>query len=128
MLNVPTVTVFSLAAIFTVIGLVQLTGPRFVRDAYRRWDYPKAVRVVTGLLDLAAAVMLAQPFLRGWGITLAALLTFGSVVTLLNHRHYGCAAMAVLLLIALIPASLALPQTSQIRFIGAHPRLLAEAP
>lgn len=116
--DMPTMTVLSLAAIFATIGVVQLAGPRFVRDAYLRWDYPGSVRVATGVLDLAAAVMLAQPPLRGWGIALAALLTFGSVVTLLNHRNYACAGIVMLLMIALVPASLALPRASQVHFIS----------
>ena len=83
---------------FALIGAVQLIGPRFVREAYKRWDYSQRLRIMTGILDLAAAVMLTDSGLRGWGIALGAVLTFGSVVTLLNHRHYTCAAAAILIL------------------------------
>ena len=77
--GLPAIVCLSLAALFAVIGVVQLSGPRFLRDAYARWDYSQAVRVVTGVLDIVAASMLIDPGLRGWGIVLAAVLTFGSV-------------------------------------------------
>ena len=121
--GLPEMTVLSLAAIFMAIGLVQLAGPRFVRNAYDHWDYPQGIRLVTGLADIAAAVMLAQPGSRGWGIALAALLTFGSVVTLLNHRHYAFASAGVLMMIALVPAALALPLKDQVRFINKPQRI-----
>jgi hypothetical protein len=122
----PTLTALSLAAIFGVIGIVQLAGPRFLRDAYRTWDYSQGVRLATGLLDVAAAVMLAEPGVRGWGIVLAAVLIFGSVVTMLSHRQYVCAAWAVLMMAALVPATLSVPRASQIQFATAVEQRLAE--
>jgi hypothetical protein len=95
----------TLAAIVAVIGAMQLAGPRFVIDAYGGWDYPKRVRVVTGLLDIFAASMLAAPALRGWGIALTAILTFGSVVIFLSHQQYRYAIPAIGLMAALIPAT-----------------------
>ena len=41
-----------------------LTGPCFLRDEYRRWDYP-GLRLVPGFFDFASAAMLAGPSLRG---------------------------------------------------------------
>jgi hypothetical protein len=107
-----------LAMTFGLIGAVQLAGPRFVREAYKRWDYGPRVRTVTGVLDIAAAIMLALPALRGWGIALAAVLTFGSVVVFLNHRQYRYALPAIGLLIALVPATVAVPRSAQIQFIA----------
>jgi hypothetical protein len=126
MYGVPTIVALSLGALFGVIGVVQLAGPRFLRDADRSWDYSQRLRIVTGLLDIAAALMLADPGLRGWGIALGAVLTFGSVITLLNHRHYACAAAAVLIMAALIPAALAVPRADEVRFIATVPHLLAD--
>ena len=107
-----------LAMAFGLIGAVQLAGPRFVREAYKRWDYGPRVRIVTGVLDVAAAIMLALPALRGWGIAVAAVLTFGSVVVFLSHRQYRHALPAIGLLIALIPATAAVPGSAQIQFIA----------
>lgn len=126
MYNAPTLIAFSLAAIFTLVGIVQLAGPPFVRDAYRCWGYSQTLRLVTGLLDITAAFMLAEPSLRGWGIVLAAILVFGSVVTMLNHRQYVGAAWTILMMAALVPATLAVPRPSQLQFINAEPQRLAE--
>jgi hypothetical protein len=128
MFGIPTIAALSLAVLFGVIGAVQLAGPHFLRNAYRRWDYPQGLRLVTGFLDIAAAVMLAGPSLRGWGIALAAILTFGSVVTMLDHRQYICAASVILLMAALVPATLAVPRANETRFIIIAPQLLATTP
>ena len=126
MYDLPTLIALSLAAIFGVIGIVQLAGPRFLRDAYRGWNYSQGLRLATGLLDITAAVMLVEPSLRGWGIVLAAILTFGSVVTMLNHRQYVYAAWALLMMAALVPATLAIPRANQIQFATAVAQRLAE--
>ncbi len=123
MYGIPTLVALSLAALLGVIGVVQLAGPRFLREAYRRWDYPRHLRLVTGSLDIAAALMLAEPNLRGWGIALAAILIFGSVVTMLSHRQYAYAAPAILMMAALVPATLAVPRANHVQFI-ATPQLL----
>jgi len=92
MYAISTITVTSLSALLSLIGVVQLAGPRFLHDQYQRWDYPQSARLVTGFLDVAAAAMILAPSARGWGIALAAVLIFGSGVTLLNHRQYAYAA------------------------------------
>jgi hypothetical protein len=61
------------------------------------------------------AGMLAESSVRGWGIALAAILTFGSVVTLLNHRQYAYAAGVSLMMVALVPATLAIPRANQVK-------------
>jgi hypothetical protein len=55
--------------------------------------------------------------MRGWGIGLGAVLTFGAVVTLLNHRHYAAAGAAILMMAALVPAALAVPRADEVSFI-----------
>ena len=117
----------SLAAGFGLIGAVQLIGPRFVRAAYKRWDYSQRLRILTGVLDIAAACMLASPALRGWGIALAAVLTFGSVIIFLNHRQYRYAVPAIGLMVALVPAAVAIPRPGPIQFVVQR-QMPAEAP
>jgi hypothetical protein len=115
--SISSVIALSVAIVFALIGVVQLAGPRFVREAYERWDYPQRVRLVTGVLDLMAALLLASPELRAFGIALAGLLTFGSVVVLLAHRHYLNASLAIVLMAALVPATLAVPRPDPIQFV-----------
>lgn len=116
-------TIYSLVAllltlIFALIGAVQLIGPQFVREAYKAWDYGQRVRIVTGSLDVLAAIMLALPVFRGWGIVLAAILTFGSVIVFLSHHQYRYALPAIALMIALVPATIAVPRPAQVQFIA----------
>ena len=106
----------SLAAVFCVIGFVHLLGPRFLRDAFEKWNYGTRVRLVTGALEIAAAFMLAHPELRGWGIALAALIMFGAVITLLSHEQYLWAAPSMVLMAALIPATFAVPAHHQAHY------------
>ena len=127
MIGIPHIFAGVLAAAFGLIGLVQLAGPRALRHAYDNWDYPQHLRIVTGVLDIAAAIMLAEPSLRGWGIALAAILSFGSVVTLLNHRQYRFAAAVIIMMAALIPATLAVPRENRVQFIATTPHLLADS-
>ena len=104
------VLVATLAAVFGVIGFIHLLGPRFLRDAFETWNYGTPVRLVTGSLEIIAAMMLVHPELCGWGIALAALIMFGAIVTLLNHEQYLCAVPSIALMAALIPAVLAVPR------------------
>src|SRR5262249_37641074 len=114
MYELPTLACLSLACVFAVIGLIQLAGPRFLREAYMRWEYSQVVRVITGPLDLAAAALLAAPALRVWGIAWGAVLPFGAVVPLPNHRHYAAAGAAILMMVAFFPAALAIPRTNEV--------------
>ena len=100
----------ALAAVFCMIGIIHLLGPRFLRDAFEKWNYGTRVRLATGALEIMVALMLAHPGLRGWGIALAALIMFGAIITLLRHEQYLCAAPSMALMVALIPAVLAVPR------------------
>ena len=99
-----------LAVVFWVIGVTHLLGPRFLREAFEKWNYGTLARLVTGTLEVTAALMLAHPELRGWGIALAALIMFGAVITLLSHEQYLCAVPSIALMVALVPAMLAVPR------------------
>ena len=106
-LTFPVLLSFAIAAIFALSGLLQLAGPRFVRDAYARWRFPRNFHRVSAALQLLAAVFLAMDVTRIWGIFLAAAVTFVAVITLLNHRQYAYAIPGMLLLVSLAPATLA---------------------
>jgi hypothetical protein len=111
----------SLAALFWAIGITHILGPRFLRNAFEKWNYGASVRVVTGCLEIAAALMLAHPELRGFGIALAGLVMFGAVITLLSHEQYLVAVPSVALMLALIPATLSVPRAgNQVHFATIH--------
>jgi hypothetical protein len=97
---------WAIAGMFAASALLHLAGPRFVREAYERWNFPRHFHRVTGLIELLTAAFLANPLTRLWGIALAGLTMFVAVATLLNHRQYAYTVPGILVLLLLIPASL----------------------
>jgi len=111
-----TYLVESLAAIFGIIGFIHLLGPRFLHETFKSWNYGTRLRIATGILEIGVALMLLDPELRLWGIGLAALIMFAAIITLLNHEQYACALASMVVMAALLPATLAVPTDPQIRF------------
>ncbi len=99
----------AIAAVFALAGIVQLPGPGFVRRAYARWEMPRKFYRVVGVLDLIAAFFLMDASTRIWGVGLAAIVSFGAIVTLLKSEQYVWSIPGVVLMMALVPASLASP-------------------
>ena len=104
------------AAIFATAGLVNFAAVKSVREVYDRWDVAPGFYRPLGLVELVAAVCLAVPSLRLWGVILAAPIAFGSVVMLLDHRHYVYAASVVFMMSGLLAAILAIPSTPEFVF------------
>ncbi len=98
-----------LAAGFAAIAVVNLAGPRALRERYAGWRYPRGFREATGTLFGLAAAFLAIPETRLFGVAVAAFAIFLIATTLLHHRQYRYAAPLIALLFALIPVSLAGP-------------------
>jgi hypothetical protein len=95
------------SGIFAIAGIVNLSGSAHVRAAYRLWRYPPHFYRVIGVMELMTALFLMLPQTRIWGVAASGFVIFGSIVTLLNHRQYLWSLPAMLLLVALVPASLA---------------------
>jgi hypothetical protein len=124
----PVLAAWMNAAIFAAAGLVNLTAVKSVRDVYGRWDVAPGFYRPLGLVELAAAVFLAVPSLRFYGVLLAAPIAFGSVVMLLDHRHYVYAASMVFLMSGLLAAILAIPSSPEFVFTApSHPGLVQVA-
>jgi len=70
-------------------GLLALIGGKILRDTYARWSYPESYRYATGIVYIAAAILLAAPAYRLLGVALASMLLFVLIVTLLDHRQYA---------------------------------------
>ena len=98
----------SLAAIFAITAAIELTGSHYIRTHFRRWRHPRRFYQVMGTLQIFAALFLAMPQLRLLGIILAGFVIFLWTVTLLNHRQWSWAVAAMLMMLALVPASLAI--------------------
>jgi hypothetical protein len=106
--NLPHILAGVLAAIFAIAGIIDIAGLRYARARFRQWQYPRQFYRVAGVLQLATALFLAMPQLRIWGIVLAGFITFFGVVTLLNHRQWSWAVAGMVVMMALVPASLAI--------------------
>jgi hypothetical protein len=109
MLTIPTIDALAMTGLFGLFGLWQLAGPEGLRRTYRGWRFPANTHRVAGMAALIAAVFLADPITRIWGVILGAFVTFLVVVTLLNHRKYVLSVPGMLVMVALVPASLAGP-------------------
>jgi DoxX-like family len=105
--NIEVMVAYGVAALFAAAWIVNLTAADRVRAAYRFWHYPKRFYRTVGVLELMAALFLAMPLLRPWGIILAGFIAFFAVVTLLNHRQYAWSLPGMLLLVSLVPTALA---------------------
>ena len=109
MLSMPTLDALVLTGLFGTSGLLHLAGPRFVRVAYRHWGFPNNAHRVIGILEILAALFLSNPITRIWGVILAGFLIFFATVALLNHGKYIYSLPGLILMLALVPASLAGP-------------------
>jgi len=108
-MTIPTIDALTLTTLFAISAAIHLYGPVFLRARYRRWRFPANAHLVVGVLNLLAALFLSNPITRIWGVALAGLITFVTIVTLLNHGKYGYSVPAMLVLAALVPATLAGP-------------------
>jgi hypothetical protein len=109
----PVMAAWMNAAIFAAAGLINFTAVKSVRAVYDRWDVSPGFYRPLGLVEIAAAICLAVPSLRFWGVLLAAPIFFGSVVMLLDHRHYAYAASVVVMMTGLLAALLAIPSAPE---------------
>jgi len=96
-----------LSAIFALAGVINLSGSMHFRAVYRFWQYPHNFYRIVGLTELLAALFLIVPETRIWGIASSGLIAGIMTMTLLHHRKYLWSLPAMLLLVALVPASLA---------------------
>ena len=118
-ISYPFLIVWAIGAILSVAGLVNIAGPPSLREVYARWEFPSRFYLVVGVIEVTAAAFLALPEWRSWGIALAAFIIFGTVITLFNHRRYMSAVPGVILMLALVPASFAVPRdTHQLHYVN----------
>jgi DoxX-like protein len=86
---VMTILLRILIVALAVIGLIHLTGIKAIRDSYAAWGYPSGFHYVTGLLEIAAVVMLAVAGMRVWGIALGTAICIAALVTLLWRKQWS---------------------------------------
>jgi len=93
--------VWGLVAFFLVGAVGNIAAPEPIAAEYARWGYPDWFHHVTGLLELAAAPLLARQVTRRNGAMLAALVMVGALFTLLANGDFDHASAPVTVLVAL---------------------------
>ncbi|UOA30250.1 MULTISPECIES: DoxX family protein [Rhodobacterales] len=88
--NLPWKSVLALllAAFFIVGGLGNIFASETIRADYLRWGYPSWFHYITGVLEIAAAALIAMRSARLWGATLACLVMAGAAGTVLLHGEF----------------------------------------
>lgn len=109
MSSIFTIDSLALTALFGMSGLLHIAGPQFLRQAYMRWGFPFNAHRVIGVLQVLTALFLSNPVTRIWGVVLAAFIIFFGTVALVNHGKYVYSLPALILMLALVPATFAGP-------------------
>ena len=92
-----------LAAAMAIGAALNLAGPGFVREEFRRWGYPAPLRIAAGLAEAAAAVLLLIPAARPAGALLALAVLLGVLVTLARDSAWlRCEYPAALAILAVL--------------------------
>ena len=102
----------AIAWLFAGASMLHLITPRWLRNMYERWEYPRTFPYVAALLDLAAAVLLVSPDFRGFGIVFAEIIVFFSVVAIIVNEQLLYALPAMALMVVMVPAALSIPEPS----------------
>lgn len=119
--SLPILAAWTNAMLLGVAGMLNWFDVRAVHKLYKRWNIPIRTYRTLGLLQIAAAMFLVIPHLRAWGIVLAAPLIFGSVVILLHRGQYSYASAVIVMLVALGPATFAIPVYENALYADASP-------
>jgi hypothetical protein len=83
------ISALALAAFFVVGSLSNIFAPGSIYEEYLRWGYPYWFHFVTGSLELATAVLLAQSRTRSWGAALGCTVMLAALATVTLHGEYG---------------------------------------
>jgi len=109
--SLSTLVTWTNAAALVAAGTVNVIAPGPVRRAYARWEISPASYVTVGLLQLFAAALLLTPTLQLWGILLAALISFGAVVLLLDRGRYVFTLPVLVFMAGLGAAAVSVPSS-----------------
>ena len=85
-------------------GVVNIAGPRAMRDNYRRWGFPEGWHIVNGAVCLAIGVLLLVPSLRPFGFALALLECLAIYATLIWNKDASHLPPSVILLALIVLA------------------------
>lgn len=107
--GIPALIAELLAAFFAAAAFVNFVEPDILKRAYARWGLRPNINMLAAFFNALAAIFLAMPMTRLWGVAVAALVMFAAEVLLISRKQYAYAVPGLLVLAALVPASLAGP-------------------
>jgi hypothetical protein len=87
--NLPSLLPDGLAAIFTIVAIIDMVGSFNIRARSRQWRKLRHFYRVMCVLQLFTALFFAVPQLQIWGVILAAFITSFRIVILRNHRQWN---------------------------------------
>jgi UPF0716 family protein affecting phage T7 exclusion len=87
------------ALFFVAGGVINIVAPEHIRQDYARWGYPSGFHILTGGLELAAAVLIVFPSTRLIGSLLGAAIMVAAVATLVWHGSFSRAIVPVVALV-----------------------------
>ena len=93
-----------LALFFAGNGVINIIGPKGMRDSFARWGYPSWFHLLNGALQLVIAILLVMDTTRLLGLGLGVLLCLAIVATLIRHHEAAHLLPSVVLLLVILMA------------------------
>lgn len=90
----------ALGVVMIGAGVVNLVGPKSVRDSFVRWGYPAGFYRVTGALEAIAGLLLVVPATSRAGAIGSVAILMAAVITLIRCREWSHLPGAVVLIAA----------------------------
>ena len=88
-----------LALMFLFAGGFKLSGAQTAIDNFAKWGYPDWFRVVTGVIEVTAAVLVLVPRMSFYGAALMVATMVGAVLTHATHAETRNIPVPLLLLV-----------------------------
>ena len=80
---------YALAAFFCINGIVNVIGPKGMREGFARWGFPSWFHIANGRIQLLAGLLLIAEATRFLGLALGVLVCLGVFVTLIRHSEFS---------------------------------------
>jgi len=78
----------TVAVLYLWAGWLNLFGPAFIAEEFRKWDYPDWLRITVGIAEWSIAGMLIAQIVPRLAILLAAAIMAAVIVTFIRDRQF----------------------------------------
>lgn len=83
------ISIWLITAGFLGAGVFNVIGTEKTRSDFAHWGYPRWWHVLTGGLEILAALLIALPVTRVAGLALGAVILAAGIATVLRHRDFA---------------------------------------